>query len=148
MIEESGRVVEVEGDRVWVETIRTTACDTCKAQKGCGHGLINKASPGNTFRLDVDRAGHEVNVGDVAVIGIPEDSLIKASLISYLMPIVFLISGATLGKLWLGETASVILGLLGLAAGFWAVKFMGSSQSIAQSPILLSVSSNIDEPIS
>ena len=148
MIEESGRIVEIDGDRVWVETIRTTACDTCKAQKGCGHGLINKASPGNTFRLDVDRAGHEVNVGDVAVIGIPEDSLIKASLISYLMPILFLIIGAAVGKLWLGETTSVILGMAGLTAGFWAVKLIGGSKSIAQSPILLSVSSEFDQPTS
>ena len=45
MLLETGRVVAVDADSVWVETIRRTTCGSCAVQKGCGHGLLNQLGP-------------------------------------------------------------------------------------------------------
>lgn len=139
MIEEAGQVVEVDDDKVWVETVRSSACDTCKAQKGCGHGLINKAAPGQTIRIAVEKSGFTVQSGDWVTFGVPEDTLVKASIIGYLMPIVLLIVGALAGKLLLGETGSVLFGIGGLVVGFYLVRKLGRSALRDSAPIILSV---------
>lgn len=141
MIEEIGRVVAVDNDKAWVETIRTSACDACSAQKGCGHGLMNKANPGKAFRLEIPVNSALVQLGDEVTIGIPEDSLLKASVICYLMPLVLLIAGAVLGKLWLGEPASALLGVSGLVLGFFLVRWVGQFSNFETTPVLLSVRS-------
>jgi len=139
LVEESGVIVAVELDRVWVETIRSSACDSCKAQKGCGHGLINKASSGKTFQLDVQRNGLSAKVGDTAVIGIPEDSILKASLIGYLLPIVLLLIFSGAAKILWGELSSIVFGVLGLVLGFYLVRYLGKSERFGQGPQLLDV---------
>ena len=47
MLIETGRVVAVEANEeaLWVETIRQSTCGSCAANKGCGHGLLNRANP-------------------------------------------------------------------------------------------------------
>jgi len=139
LVEESGLIVDVDDDKVWVETIRTSACDSCKAQKGCGHGLLNKASSGQRFTLDVQRNGIPAKVGDIALVGIPEDSILKASLIGYLLPIVLLILFSGTAKWLWGELPSIVCGLLGLGLGFFLVRFLGSSGRFGQEPQLLAV---------
>jgi sigma-E factor negative regulatory protein RseC len=143
LVEESGLIVAVEGDTVWVETIRSSACDTCKAQKGCGHGLLNKASSGQRFTLDVQRNGIAAKVGDIALVGIPEDSILKASLIGYLLPIVLLILFSGTAKLFWGELPSIICGLLGLGVGFLLVRYLGNSNRFGHAPQLLGVTPNV-----
>ncbi|MFC3149576.1 SoxR reducing system RseC family protein [Litoribrevibacter euphylliae] len=144
MVEESGLIVAVEDDRVWVETIRSSACDSCKAQKGCGHGLINKATSGQRFRLDVQRNGIAAKVGDTALIGIPEDSILKASLIGYLLPIVLLLLFSGTAKLLWGELPSILSGLLGLGLGFFLVRYLGNSERLGGGPQLLRVNPSFD----
>lgn len=139
MIEEAGYVVAVEDDLIWVETIRTSPCDTCSVQKGCGHGLVNKASSGKTFRFSVERQNQEVSLGDQVTLGIPEDSLIKASLFCYLMPMLLLILGATAGHLLINELFSILGGLLGLVTGFLLVKRFDGALTFKTTPVLLSV---------
>lgn len=143
LVEESGLIVAVEDDRVWVETIRSSACDSCKAQKGCGHGLINKASSGQRFRLDVQRNGIVARVGDTALIGIPEDSILKASLIGYLLPIVLLLLFSGTAKALWGELSSIVFGLLGLGVGFLSVRYLGQSDRFGQGPQLLKVNPDL-----
>ena len=46
MLIETGRVVALEGNTVWVETLRQSACGSCSARAGCGHGVLNAVAPG------------------------------------------------------------------------------------------------------
>ena len=46
MLLERGRVVAIEADAVWVETIRRSTCAGCSARSGCGHGVLARASGG------------------------------------------------------------------------------------------------------
>ena len=52
MIRETGTVVAIEDNGVWVETIQQSACQTCVAEKGCGQRLIAKVT-GNTTAIRV-----------------------------------------------------------------------------------------------
>ena len=59
MLTETGRVVAVDGDRLWVETIRKSTCGSCAAQKGCGHGLLNRISDNQRGLIPVLRGSEE-----------------------------------------------------------------------------------------
>ena len=40
MLTETGRVVAVDDDGLWVETVRRSTCNACGVRQGCGHGLL------------------------------------------------------------------------------------------------------------
>ena len=42
MLKESGKVVSIEDDGLWVETIQQSTCGSCRAKKGCGQQLLSK----------------------------------------------------------------------------------------------------------
>lgn len=128
MIEETGKVVAVENGRVWVETVRQSACGSCAAQKGCGQSVLAK--------LLSPKANHvsalcdlELQVGDEVVIGVPEDVVVKGSLAVYFLPMVALMVGAlggnSLALLWSisSDLASGLGALLGFAGGLLWVRW-------------------------
>ena len=71
MIEESGKVVALEGDYVWVETMREAACNACTAKSGCGQSVLEKAALGKKHRIRA-LSTLKVELGDEVVIGIEE----------------------------------------------------------------------------
>ncbi|MBT8117314.1 MAG: SoxR reducing system RseC family protein, partial [Gammaproteobacteria bacterium] len=36
MLEETGRVVAIDGEYAWIESERTPSCGGCAARRGCG----------------------------------------------------------------------------------------------------------------
>lgn len=124
MIEEQARVVEVEGDSVWVETQRKTVCGNCSASKGCGTGTLSKMFRIRSPRLRVvGKPG--VRTGDEVVIGIDEHAMVRGAMAVYAFPLLFM-----LGFAWLGREAgahlgfvpvdgmSILGGAIGLGLGF------------------------------
>jgi len=121
VIEEQGRVVAVSSDEAWVQTIRQSACHSCAARKGCGQRLLSQRH-GQAFQIRVANS-IGAQVGDDVVVGIPETSLLKASLMLYLAPLLMMVFGAVMMERWgSAQEGWVILGgLAGLVAGFlWA----------------------------
>ncbi len=120
MIKESGRVVSVEEDHMWVQTVRKSACSTCSAEKGCGQSLLSKwgQEPG-FIRVDLSGRDHsKYKIDDTVTIAIGEGVLLKASLALYLLPLVFLMVGIFVGhSLGLAEAYTVLTGAVGLIAG-------------------------------
>jgi sigma-E factor negative regulatory protein RseC len=124
VIKETGRVVAIEEDGVWVETIQQSACQTCVAEKGCGQSLIAKMT-GKTTAIrvlpglcDLSLIGRD----DRVVIGIPEHVVVSGTMLIYLLPLLTMITGALLfDSLTTTSTESDIYtalgGLLGLVAG-------------------------------
>lgn len=122
MIEESGRVVAVEEGAVWVESIRRAACDTCAAKNGCGQSALAKL--GQQQKNHVRAVNSlDLQVGDEVVIGVPEDVVMKGTLVAYMMPLIFMLVAAVAadsvnaGDLWV-----TLSGLIGLAIGFVMVR--------------------------
>ena len=96
MLTETGRVVAVEPDSLWVETIRRSTCGSCAVQKGCGHGLINQMSDGSRSYVRVlpgKLAPSACSIDDEVRISIPEDVIVRGSLIVYIVPLLMMLAG-------------------------------------------------------
>ncbi len=132
MLTESGRVVGIEADSLWVETIRRSTCGACKAQKGCGHGLINSVSDGKRGYIQVlpgHRSFAHYSVGDQVLISIPEEVILRGSFVAYLVPLIAMLVGALAAVRWLpgNEDLVAVVGAgSGLALGFALVHWHGT----------------------
>lgn len=132
MLEETAQVVRIAEDGIWVETRRRSTCSSCAAEKGCGTAALSKVL-GNRRSLVRVLSDTPLNVGDEVVIGISEQALVRGSLAVYAVPLLLMLLGAIVGelgasqKIWENaESASVLLGLAGLAGGlFWLRLFTG-----------------------
>ena len=130
MIEETGQVVRVDGVDAWVETQRQSTCSSCAAQYGCGTSTLAKAL-GNRRSLIRVLTSLELKPGDRVVLGIREQALVRGSVAVYAVPIILMLLGAIGGELgaqqnlWdSGESASIVLGIGGLAGGlYWLARF-------------------------
>lgn len=131
MITESGKVVAVNGDKVWVQTIRTSACESCSARHGCGQRALASVSSGRANQVLVANS-LGARVGDEVTVAIDESALLGASLLVYALPLVLMVAGAVLGhQLSAGSDGASMLGAVtGLALGFLAAR-RGQSRSAA-----------------
>lgn len=131
MLIETGRVVAVEADEeaLWVETIRQSTCGSCAANKGCGHGLLNRIADGRTGYIRVLSgavAARQCAVDDQVRISIPEQVILRGSLLVYLLPLLCMLAGASGADiLWpaAGEPATIAGAVSGLALGFVLVRW-------------------------
>lgn len=120
MLTETGRVVAVENDSLWIETIRKSTCGSCQAQKGCGHGLINRISDGSRSYIRVlpgEIAPSACVINDQVRVGIPEEVILKGSFIVYLFPLACMLAGAA-SAVALFSGNQDLLAALGAIAGF------------------------------
>ena len=100
MLTETGRVVAVEADGLWVETLRKSTCGSCTARSGCGHGLMNRLGEGRSSYIRVLPGEGDIaacKIDDEVRIGIPEELLLRGSLMVYVLPLLGLLGGASLG---------------------------------------------------
>ena len=128
MLSETGRVVAVEPESLWVETIRQSTCGTCSAQKGCGHGLLNQVGNGKSNYLRVllgGQHGHQYKIDDEVQIAIPEHVIVQGSLVVYMMPLVVMLAGAWSGQLiWPAlDIASIGGAVVGFLSGVGLVRW-------------------------
>ncbi len=153
MLIEATTVIAVEPDFLWVEAVQTSACGSCKAQKGCGQSLLSKFGATPNY-LKVARSGglegEPFLPGDRVDIGIHESVVVSASLIAYLLPLVFFLVGVTLGHyVFASEGLSILLGLAGLLAGAIAVRFVIQRRNCAAfEPVLMGRHQPLSELVS
>ncbi len=138
MVEESARVLKVDGDVVWVQAIAKSACGSCQAQKGCGHSLLAKVGQ-KQIDLPVARNGLDVQADDQVIIGVPEQAILRSSMLMYGLPLGVMIITAMLATLIsLDEKVVVLLSFLALLAGFvWVNRKMKHLNFAAWHPRLV-----------
>ena len=147
MLTETGRVVAVDPDGLWVETIRQSTCGTCVAQKGCGHGLINRISDGKRSYIRVlpgEQDPGDCSVDDQVLISIPEEVILRGSLIVYILPLLCMLAGsaAAVGLLHGNQDGLAALGAVGgFVLGFGLVRWHAAHHRYDRSfqPVLLEV---------
>lgn len=126
MILETGRIAAIEAEGVWVETIRKSACGSCKAEKGCGQSLINQWD-GHTAYIWVLLEGRNPSnyqLGDEIQIGIPEDVIAKGALLVYMVPLITLLLATSLAHYQFAhEGITTISGFAGLLFGGLLVRW-------------------------
>ncbi|MFP5382873.1 MAG: SoxR reducing system RseC family protein [Gammaproteobacteria bacterium] len=126
MIEEAGRVVALESGAVWVATLRRSGCGRCDEPGGCGNGALARRAR--------EKVGHvlaltdqPLAVGDEVLVGVPEQAMLRGTLLIYVLPVLSLVGGAVAGAAVFPGDAGTALGLLaGLLAGFAAVRVLSS----------------------
>jgi sigma-E factor negative regulatory protein RseC len=155
MLTEVGRIIAVEQDAVWVETIRQSTCGSCAAQKGCGHGILNRFTDGSRSYVRVlpgEIAVSDCQVDDSVRISIPEEVILHGSFIVYILPLLAMLAGAiAVPEMRAGnQDALAALGAVaGLAVGFSGVRWHASrhSQDPAFQPVLVEIVPPAGEPL-
>ncbi|MGD8283818.1 MAG: SoxR reducing system RseC family protein [Desulfobacterales bacterium] len=92
MATEHGVVIKTDSTSAWVKTVKSGACKACSARGSC-HSLSS------SDEMEV-KAINEVgaNVGDQIVLSFETSSLLKATFLLYVFPILLLIIGAVIGE--------------------------------------------------
>lgn len=120
MLTETGQIVAVETDGLWVETIQRSTCGSCAAKSGCGQHLMSRMSGHNSY-LWVSLQGRKAEgfqVGDTITLGVPEAVVANGSLLVYLLPLVTMLAMTGLAHhLWQIEPVTILAGLVGLVSG-------------------------------
>ncbi len=155
MLTETGRVVKIEADGLWIQTIRRSTCGACAAQSGCGHGVLNRIAGGTQGIIRVlpgNGALEQYGIDDQVAIGIPESLILRGSFIAYAVPVLAMLMGALASVQWLPghEDLPGILGAVGgLALGFALVRCHSNRHrhDPAFQPVLLGVISPLIEPV-
>lgn len=120
MIEAVATVREVDGERVRVEVQRRGACGGCESGVSCGTSALGRWFARGTSELWL-RTTLPLRVGEGVVVGLEETSLLRASLLLYLLPVLGLVAGAIAGTalagIGSGDWPAIAGGGLGLAGG-------------------------------
>jgi len=130
MLETRAVIVQVEGQYAIVQASQANGCEQCSG-KGCGAGKLSRLLCGDPRRFRVDNSVN-AGVGDEVVISVAEGAILRGIGLIYLLPMLLMVMGAMLGSTWVGQSPGQHDGyaaagaLLGLAAGFMAVKWISS----------------------
>jgi sigma-E factor negative regulatory protein RseC len=102
MIEEQAQVVAVKGDQLILQAQTQSACGSCSASQGCGTSLLSRVIGRKFTRFQAENSVN-ATVGDLVVVGIREDALLKGSLVMYVVPVFAMLSFALLADYFLVE---------------------------------------------
>ncbi len=121
MATEQGVVLRTNSEAAWVKTTRSSACQGCTARKSC-HTLSNSQDV-EVKALNIAGA----RAGDRIVLSFETKSLLKATFLIYVFPIIFLMLGALIGQMlapFMALAPSALSVLLGFTFFFIALFFM------------------------
>ena len=144
MLEETGKVIAIEGRYAVIETQQRSACGHCNVGDSCGTsvlaGLFSKRR--NRVRLE----NHlDLSVGDQAVIGINESVLLSTAVMAYLLPLLMMITLTVISSLsGFGDGINFVVGMLGLFSGMMiSNRIMGDKDYQAREIVLLRSASQL-----
>jgi sigma-E factor negative regulatory protein RseC len=127
MLLETGRIVSIESQGLWVETIQRSACGSCQVQKGCGHSMLAKAGAASASRLWVLLEGRDASqyrVGNEVQIGVPEEVIAQGSLFVYTVPLLSMIEATVMAHHYLvSDGMTAICAAMGLFLGAAIVRW-------------------------
>lgn len=127
MIERQVTVFAVQGDQVWVEAQRTSACSHCGASNACGTSVLSRWMQ-NKNRILLHNT-LDWREGEQVIVGMDENELIKAAMRVYLLPIVAMLITALTSSYYTDSQGLIALsGLGGLLAGFFIMRRRAGGQ--------------------
>ncbi len=145
MITEQAIVTRRDGNRVEIELERTSACGKCELNQGCGTGAVGRLL-GRRSRPLVIETEHNLSPGDRLRLGLPETALVRASLVSYGLPLLFMIAaGLLVSAFGLAEGWVALFSIAGFAAGFnLSARLARKLEAYDITPYILEVEVNPD----
>jgi len=144
MIEEQAQVVEIRGAQLVLQAQTQSACGSCAASKGCGTSVLSKVVGRKFTRFQAENS-IDAEVGDMVVVGISEDALLKGSVVMYVIPILGMLVFALAADYFLAalveyrDLAIAVSGIMGLAFGSLLSKWYFQRQAGSQrfTPVVL-----------
>jgi sigma-E factor negative regulatory protein RseC len=117
MLEETGKVVGIEGKYVVIETQQRSSCGHCNVSDNCGTSVL--AGLFKRRRNQVRLINHlNLSVGDDVVIGINESVLLSTAALAYMLPLIMMIVLSLVTSFsGYGDDVSFIVGMIGLFSG-------------------------------
>jgi|AZIC01.1.fsa_nt_gi sigma-E factor negative regulatory protein RseC len=88
MIEQQAKVIRIKGDIVFVESLQTSACQSCAQKSLCGSAMYSSLLPRREMAL---KNTLSLQQGDEVLIGLNESDLLRASLLLYLAPLLVML---------------------------------------------------------
>lgn len=123
MLEETATVVEVIDDRLIAETESRSGCSHCSTGS-CTTSVVAKLFGVRRNRLVMENS-LDARPGDQVVVGIPDELLVRASVMAYLLPLISMLGVTAVGDaLGMSEILLSLLALGGLAIGFFMVRWV------------------------
>ncbi len=116
---ETGKVIEIRGDRVKVSLPLKEGCSAC--------GRCTLSRGGKYMRLEVENIAG-ARMGDEVMVEVPRRDPLVAALLLFGLPLLGLLAGVVAGTLleklwgWDSEAPAVVLGVFLLVASFFLVK--------------------------
>lgn len=118
---ETGRVVALERDAVWIETAEKTSCGSCAAKQACGQNLLSSMYPERTRQVKVSTVGHYAGspkLHDEVSFELPDNALLFGAMRVYLLPLVAMILAPLILTNWTAsEWVLIVASMLGLGLG-------------------------------
>lgn len=149
MIEQQGRVLELQAQRVKVSLGATSGCPACDAGQGCGAGIFGKLVSRKEQTLVLDhnlQDGHlQLEPGQAIIVGISEEFFLKLLARLYLVPLLAAMCGAAFGH-YLGNKMSLtglshdllaLMGALFLAALALLINWKGKRLQAGEDQVQL-----------
>lgn len=108
-MENKGIVTKINGNRISVKLFKSSSCSHCSA-------CSESSKYGKDFEFKIDR---KVEKGDLVTLEIAEKDVIKAAIIAYIIPPIFMIIGYLLfNNLGFSEAKSILGSFIALAFAF------------------------------
>jgi sigma-E factor negative regulatory protein RseC len=126
MLKERARIVSIDDEAVWVETIQLSTCGSCVAKKGCGQSLLASlgAKPNYLRVLLSDKKSKKYQIDQSVIIGLPENIVVSTSLFLYVLPLcLMLFFSAFAHHYFFNEFLTIVMAVIGLCLGGLVIRF-------------------------
>ncbi len=132
MLETRAVVVAVDGQHAMVQADQANGCGQCSG-KGCGAGKLSRLFCSKPRQFQVNNP-IDAGVGDEVIVSVAGGAVMRGIGLVYLIPLVLLVMGATLGSIWAQQpeqrdSFAAAGALFGLVAGFSMAKWISSRQT-------------------
>ncbi len=143
MITEDAIVSRVEPNVVWVKARQQSVCGACKARSGCGQEVLQRLG-GSWSEMPVETGNFscaQLKPGARVTIGIAENAVLTASLVTYGLPVIGMLVALLLVAPLASSVYSVFAAAVGLYAGGLAAQQWARvyGRSAGYQPVLLSI---------
>jgi sigma-E factor negative regulatory protein RseC len=127
MLETRAVVVQVEGQRAFVQASQSGGCGQCSG-KGCGTAKLSQLFCSQLRQFQVDNPIN-ARVGDQVVVSVADGTVLRGIGLVYLLPLLLLAVGAALGNVAAPELDqrdgyAAAGAFVGLACGFVLSKWL------------------------
>ena len=131
MTENDAVVTAVDGDFALIEVKAAAACGNCGDKGSCG-------TAEDWPRRYAVRNLVGARAGDAVTVSVPDGAVLKAAVLTYLMPLFFVIGGAAAGTAWGGEGMPAVAGAAaGLVAGIATLRILNAGFARGREPRLI-----------